>query len=156
MDNFFARKNLNDRLLGLDYILGRMDGLTVLDVGCAEGIISKICYESGAKSVCGIDNRPEAIKMARENCPEGTFINADVRQWQPPSSYDIVLFLGVYHHLPDSKEVTLMKFMKVARKYFAVRTPKHPEVPLELVHEVVGYDEEKGGPGTIKIYEVLS
>lgn len=155
MDNFFARKNITDRLRGLDYLFDRMEGQTVLDVGCAEGVISEICYTSGAESVYGVDVRPEAVVNARKNCPRGTFSNVDVRHWTPPDKYDIVLFLGVYHHLPDSHSSTLQKFVKTARKYFAIRTPKHPDIPeLNLVHEVAGFDEPKGGPGTIRIYEV--
>jgi hypothetical protein len=40
-------------------------------------------------------------------------------------NYDIVLFLGVYHHLSrKSRKSILLNLLKLSKKFFAIRTPK--------------------------------
>src|SRR5437879_6371759 len=46
-------------------VAGEMDGFTVLDAGCGEGIISRT-LSSAAKQVVGIDVSPRLIEYARE------------------------------------------------------------------------------------------
>lgn len=40
----------------------------VLDIGCGSGILSIAASKLGFKSVKGIDNDPDAVRIARENC----------------------------------------------------------------------------------------
>lgn len=51
----------------LDRHAARLDGVTVLDVGCGSGILSFVALMLGAKAAVALDNDPEVIDTVREN-----------------------------------------------------------------------------------------
>lgn len=90
----------------------RMDGLSVLDIGAWDGYFSFLAEERGARRVLAIDSlqneethrsgrRPfELAKEVRRSGVEYRVL--DVRDLDRlDESFDVVLFLGVYYHLPD-------------------------------------------------------
>jgi 2-polyprenyl-3-methyl-5-hydroxy-6-metoxy-1,4-benzoquinol methylase len=57
-------RTLDQQLCGLDGLQHECAGKTVLDVGCAEGLISHYLARLGARSVYGIEIVPGHVDMA--------------------------------------------------------------------------------------------
>jgi 2-polyprenyl-3-methyl-5-hydroxy-6-metoxy-1,4-benzoquinol methylase len=97
---------LSRRLAGLEPLLARANGRTVLDIGCAEGLISEAFLRAGASVVHGFDISPQRVAKAQRllRDPRVRLEIADVsncREFEAilDAKYDIVLFLGVFQHL---------------------------------------------------------
>ena len=90
-------RTLDQQLNGLDRLFMEARGKTVLDVGCAEGLISIELAKAGAIAVHGVEIVPEHVKVAnklRGDLPV-TFEVGDANVWQPRRSYDIVIALAL-------------------------------------------------------------
>jgi len=87
-------RTLDQQLNGRLFMEAR--GKTVLDVGCAEGLISIELAKAGAIAVHGVEIVPEHVKVAnklRGDLPI-TFEVGDANVWQPKRNYDIVIALA--------------------------------------------------------------
>lgn len=119
MINWFKKAPLAQQLIGLEPLWENLRGKTLLDVGCAEGLISLECMKHGAK-VEGLEIRSSAVKEAQAigvNCLE-----ADVQHYQLERHYDIVLMLGILHKLADP--ITAFKrYLKYCNDLAVVRLP---------------------------------
>ena len=85
----------------------RLDGLTVLDIGCNAGFHALECKRRGARRVMGIDADPHYLAQARF---AAEVLELDV-EWRHLSvyalsellaetgSFDYVFFMGVFYHL---------------------------------------------------------
>ncbi|MGH9467955.1 MAG: TIGR04290 family methyltransferase [Terriglobales bacterium] len=82
----------------------RMDGLSVLDIGCNAGFHALECKRRGAELVVGIDADPRYLAQARL---AAEVLHLEV-EWRQMSVYhlpelgrqfDYVFFLGVFYHL---------------------------------------------------------
>src|SRR5262249_30941881 len=102
-------KSIEKRRSGLHLIAANASGLTVLDLGCAEGLAAAIFLDAGCSVLHGVDRKAARIEAARalfKNDPRVRFDVADIarhdfhRRVNCLTSYDIVLFLGVYQMLP--------------------------------------------------------
>ena len=101
----------------------------VLDVGCAEGLISmKVARQ--VKFVLGVEYQPQRVEAAEIIRKEkgisnvrfeaGSVCDLDLE----PLCYDVVLFLGVFHHLPrECKMPALNKLLHATRRQIIIRTP---------------------------------
>lgn len=81
--------------------------LTLLDVGCGNGIITKdIAEHKPNLNIIGIDISPKAIKEARKICPKGKFfeINEDGNFPIQDSSADFVFCSEVIEHIFDTSK----------------------------------------------------
>ena len=90
-------RTLDQQLNGLDRLFMAARGKTVLDVGCAEGLISIELAKAGAIAVHGVEIVPEHVKVAnklRGDLPV-TFEVGDANVWQPKRNYDIVIALAL-------------------------------------------------------------
>jgi tRNA (mo5U34)-methyltransferase len=82
----------------------RLDGCTVLDVGCNAGYFSIALKRRGAARVVGIDADPRYLAQARL-AADLTGVAIELRQMNVydvaalNERFDIVLFLGVLYHL---------------------------------------------------------
>lgn len=167
--------NIFDRMHGLECLLDDCEDTSVLDIGASEGLISYEFARRGASIIHGIElirertwiaNRlfrdvPVQSKFICENLALGVSSlqrkHGDVLLDQ----YDIVLFLGVYHHLKKylaRKELLeLILFLtEKSKKYFAIRSPDLQEVD-NLIRSN-GFEQYKFYPlipntvGQIRIY----
>lgn len=125
-------RDLETQLKGLQAALAEASGKTVLDLGSAEGLISREFAAAGAKSVFGVEIIPEHVEVARALCkdlPQCGFRAIDVMRvveeeeasgevWQ----FDIVLALAVYHKVYQPQR--LVQFSaRCARELLVVRLP---------------------------------
>jgi 2-polyprenyl-3-methyl-5-hydroxy-6-metoxy-1,4-benzoquinol methylase len=167
--------NLFDRFLGLEFILDKCSGSTVLDVGSNEGLISYEFAKRGSKLIHGFEKEKRMIRFTKRlfrDIPiENKFIQADLaisgeefaKRYQDIllNEYDIVLFLGVYHHLKyQMAEKDLHNLVELilakSKKWFVVRTNMLPEfesIILDKKFQLVSSAPPKGNVGLLHIYE---
>lgn len=127
---------LQDRLRGLEPLLERTRGLSVVDFGAAEGIVGREFLKRGAAALHGFELDAARVKFANALCAdwsEALFRQADFSDWSRfagenadmlRESYDVVLYLGIHHHLPPAgRHDVLTAAVRLARRYFACRAP---------------------------------
>ena len=90
-------------------------GDRVLDIGCGPGTM--VPYLPGAEYV-GLDVSAEYIEKARRRFPHARFIwqSVDEDDQVEREYFDIVLALGVLHHLDDTEALTLFQIARDAMK----------------------------------------
>lgn len=124
------------RLHGLEPILARAEAKSICDLGAGDGIVARRLLEHGAAALVGFDRDPGRVELAKDLCrqfPTAQFTTADLSDWnafeqahagrlQP--SYDIVLYLGLHHHLPAATRLGVIRGAAArASSWFVVRTP---------------------------------
>jgi 2-polyprenyl-3-methyl-5-hydroxy-6-metoxy-1,4-benzoquinol methylase len=84
-------------------------GKSFLDVGCGSGWYSLAIAEKGAGKTVGLDFSAEMIRLARERAAARklseklTFVQADVMAYQPETSYDVGLAIGLFDYVKDPR-----------------------------------------------------
>jgi ubiquinone/menaquinone biosynthesis C-methylase UbiE len=79
-----------------------VSGKDILDVGCSTGTCAAAVVSMDRNRYVGIDIVPQYVERAARRCPAGTFRTMDARRLDfPDASFDVVLFVGVLHHLED-------------------------------------------------------
>lgn len=123
-------RTLDQQLKGLERLPELVRDNLVLDVGCAEGLISYWCAHMGARRVLGTDVRQEMIWAAQQRLLQAagrvgflqhdldTPLPADIVLLQP----DVVLALGVLHKLQDP-ETALARLAAAAGQWLVIRLP---------------------------------
>lgn len=112
----------------------------VIDLGCAEGLIT-MDIAGLVGHVRGVELRRKRVAAARLIAAERGLDNVSFEVGSvteidlPPESYDVVLFLGVFQHLPaKQKWSSLEKVMLAARRSVVFRTPIfHQRSPYRIV-----------------------
>ncbi|MFH0732453.1 MAG: class I SAM-dependent methyltransferase [Candidatus Omnitrophota bacterium] len=87
-----------------DYYSEGLERLSLLDIGCSAGIISKALSDKFAR-VAGIDIDEQAIKHARQNCASDNLafsVSDGMNLNFADASFDIVICAHVYEHVPDA------------------------------------------------------
>jgi len=121
--------DLTRKLLGFVELNGKQD---FLEVGCGNGMVSKYLARNYGGSVVGIDVDTEQIGLAGRDIREMQnirFLEADATNLPfEDNSFDIVLSLGVLHHINNWLDV--MKEIKRVLKmdgYFIYADIIYPE-----------------------------
>lgn len=130
-----------DRLAGLDVLLDKAQGASVLDITCNTGGVSEAFAKAGAGSIDGVDFWRPGVDLSRralEPYPirtrfavcdlTGGFEAVRSALSPMPARYDIVLYLGAHHHLsrqmpPAELNRLVGALCEVAADYVVVRTP---------------------------------
>lgn len=120
-----------EQLAGLELALGFVKAaaangkkISVLDLGCAEGAISREFALAGASEVVGIELLEDHIKVGQRICAglPVKFVHAEMRHWiernPKPEMFDVVLALGIAHKLHDPG--SLMAFSARSAKCLVV------------------------------------
>lgn len=117
-------RTLDQQLTSLDWALERVSGRTVLDVGCAEGLISIEMAKRGATAVHGVEIIGGHIDVARELAGDLpiTFEVADCNSWTPRRAYDVVLLLSILHKFKNPSERAAV-FAECCSEFIVFRTP---------------------------------
>jgi len=97
-------------------------GLSVLDIGCAEGYFCGEIKKLGADIMVGIGDSEieEAKRQAEKENLNIEFASGDILKVQLDYiSFDCVLFLSMLHyfHTKEEKERVLMKVSQLTKKY---------------------------------------
>ncbi|MDF1587227.1 class I SAM-dependent methyltransferase [Marinimicrococcus flavescens] len=147
------------RLAGWEALARHARNRTVLDLGCAEGLMLRRLLREGARRGHGLDNSAHRIASARRVCALEP-ARFDVMELNRPGqldaapflepSYDCVLMLGVYQHLLErSRDAALVKALARCREIFAFRVPRRrlhgaPRVIREQGFELVEELDPRG------------
>jgi len=93
----------------------RKPGLTVLDIGCGPGYVISDFQEP---IYHGFDVSPEYISWARKKYPNGSFYcrEFDESALERLPKADVVLMMGVIHHLDDATSLNLLQLTRRAMK----------------------------------------
>jgi SAM-dependent methyltransferase len=99
-------RTLDQQLGGLDWLMANCTGRSVLDVGCAEGLISIEMAKRGAVAVHGIEIIAEHVTVGNKLRGELPicFEVANANTWRPKRQYDIVVMLALLHKLKNPTE----------------------------------------------------
>jgi len=158
-------RTLKEQMMGLQPALDECAGKTVLDLGCAEGMIGREFARAGASEVVGIELLSSHLAVAKVQCrdfPQMKFICAHLGDYiqtlETIPQYDIVLALGIIHKLHDpvvpmrfaaQSARDLLIFRAPAKKYDGLIKSKFTDakcnVPEIMASE--GFVEEKLIPG---------
>lgn len=133
---FGGTRTLREQMRGVEPVLAEAAGKRVLDLGCAEGLISLEFARAGAAHVDGVDFNAEFIAAA--NKLKGKL---PVRfEWkrveeliQERREYDIVLALAILHKLQDPAAAMRWIFFTGAR-LVVVRLPRDSKGTFETKH----------------------
>lgn len=141
-------RTLKEQMIGLDLALKEARGKTVLDLGCAEGLISREFAKAGAKSVLGIELLASHLAVAKVQCrdvPQVQFVQAHLGDYikarESFPQYDIVLALGIIHKLEDpaiplrfaaQSARSLVVFRAPAKKYDGLIKSKHSDIKCDV------------------------
>lgn len=117
-------RDLLDQMKGLRPALREAAGATVLDLGCAEGLIAREFVRAGAAAVHGVEIVPDAVNEARRQCNGlPVFITeADLNKYRIKVGADIVLMLAILHKLRDPA-ARAHEFGCLAQRLAVVRLP---------------------------------
>lgn len=133
-----GERTLEEAVRGLELLEHEAHGKSVLDLGCAEGLVGQWFVQHGAGRVDGVDINRSTLATARE-ISQGLpmwFDWADLNRLdtlpQLRPTYHIVLLLSVLHKLKDSGAVMHFACLK-ARHWLAVRAPGPVVVDLDIV-----------------------
>jgi hypothetical protein len=131
----YGKWSLEDRLRGLQPLLDRAAGRSLIDFGAAEGAIGREFLKHGVVKLRGFELDLGRVNVANALCADwsdAVFRAADLSDWTAfyaahadllDDGYDIGLYLGIHHHLPPGARLTTLKnAIRLARHYFAVRT----------------------------------
>jgi 2-polyprenyl-3-methyl-5-hydroxy-6-metoxy-1,4-benzoquinol methylase len=117
-------RSLDQQLMGLDPLFDVCKDKTVLDVGCAEGLISIELAKRGARAVHGVEIIAKHVEVAnRLGAPYPiSFEVQDASEWTPKRDYDIVLLLAILHKF-ENPTAACARLIAHAREWVVFRTP---------------------------------
>lgn len=111
----FGKSDANEIILN-EYIKPN-HGDKILDIGC--GPANWLNYMPSDATYIGVDLSKEYIEEAKKNFGDkGIFINKDVKDidFEELGAPDVVILMGVMHHLEDSELLSLLKSIKKISK----------------------------------------
>jgi len=170
--------NIFERFIGLDILLKNCKNMKVLDFGSAEGLIAYEFSRSGVDLIHGFEIDKMRVKFSKrlfQEVPiESNFVSCnlaiDSKTFQNQhknillEKYDIVLYLGVYHHLLYQTDIEnvhdMLKYLlKSCNTFFAVRTNRINEFEDIILKE--GFETHYEAPiqkdvGLLKIYKRIN
>jgi trans-aconitate methyltransferase len=124
-------RTLDQQMQGLTLLRQIVLGKTVLDVGCAEGLIDFELIKAGAIATHGVEIRPQAVEdaMKLRGPLACAFEVGNADEWQPRRSYDVVLMLAVLHKLKDP-EAACARYAECAKEWVVLRLPPRFNNPM--------------------------
>ncbi|TLS37267.1 class I SAM-dependent DNA methyltransferase [Pseudalkalibacillus caeni] len=88
----------------MDELLGGVEGLDVLDLGCGDGTSGVSLLKKGAQSYTGVEGSGNMAKLARKNLADvnGRVHTSTMEKWNyPEKQYDLVISRLAFHYLED-------------------------------------------------------
>jgi trans-aconitate 2-methyltransferase len=121
----------------------------VIDLGCGPGNSTELLIDRfpGAEIV-GLDSSPDMLRQARERLPGVSFVEADLANWTPPPSTDLLFANAVIQWVPDHTAVLRRLLAALpAGGVLAVQIPDNTNEPALALMRAVGVS----GPWAAKL-----
>lgn len=120
----------SEQMIGLERLLDLAPGASVLDLGCAEGLIALRMIDAGATEADGLESVASRVETGREIAAGRPmrFHVTDLERFHtdPPADllpeYDLVLVLSIAHKMPQPGAFLAAAAAR-CRKAMAVRLP---------------------------------
>ena len=114
--NFLVKYVHRNRLKNLVKTLPNEDGLKVLDAGCGEGHLLELLIKRNKNNIYyGIDLTPEALKKAKERCPDVRFIEGDLSKIDIEDSFfDFIICTETLEHV-DAYQKVINEFKRLLK-----------------------------------------
>lgn len=112
---------------------------TAVDLGCGPGNSTEVLAERFAEAtVTGLDSSDDMLRDARQRLPNIAFELADIGNWNPSQSYDVILANASLQWVPDHASLypRLVSLLNPGG-VLAVQTPDNLEEPAHrLAREI--------------------
>lgn len=104
----------------------------IVDLGCGPGNSTQVLRDRWPEAdILGVDNSTEMIEKARAYCLQGSWLLADLRDWNPDDSWDIVFSCATLQWIPNHERLIPKVFSLVRRGgALAVQLPANQDAPL--------------------------
>jgi len=123
---------------GVSKILGRLDGRSVLDIGCGDGTWLMVFRGLGATNLSGIELSDQRCARAKQNVPDAELVSGSAHQlpW-PDGHFDVVSQFVVFTSILDSnlKQRIAAEMLRVVKPSgvilwydFRVNNPRNRQV----------------------------
>jgi SAM-dependent methyltransferase len=109
----------------------RDKNLSVIDLGCGTGTLAELFNKN---KYLGVDVDKGAIWQARRKFPGYKFKIGDAVNFKTEVKFDLVLVVGVLHHLPDEK------VKKVARRINSLLNKNGKVLIIEATYPLAAYN----------------
>ena len=134
-------RTLDEQLQGLQGVLD-VAGRSVLDLGCAEGLIARWCIEQGAARAFAVDCFRPGVTLAQNLCAglPVEVVRADLEKARPwvAQRFDVVLLLAILHKLREPQHL-INDLIAMEPAEIVVRLP--PATPGYVLDERSGMRE---------------
>lgn len=118
-------RTLESQKIGLGRLYAAVRGKTLLDVGCAEGLLTMdLVSAGGAVAAHGVEivkGHVEVAHKLQDTLPI-CFEQGDANAWIPQRQYDVVTLLAILHKLTNPS-AACARFAAVARELVVIRLP---------------------------------
>jgi SAM-dependent methyltransferase len=129
---YFARRKVEVLEEIVQPLLGSLQELTVLDVGCGTGTTDQV-LSPRVRSLHGVDVSEEMLARARRNVPHSRFSWYDGETLPfDDGTFDVVVAICVLHHVPVThRRIVVNEMLRVTRRQGVVAVFEHnPYNPL--------------------------
>lgn len=136
-------RTIDQQMNGLEKLLLEVPGKTVIDAGCAEGLISMELAKAGAARCLGLEVIPRFVEVANEFVGDlpCRFEVANLNEYDLSAvePADIVIMLAVLHKLRDPSTVCAA-LARLARDLCVIRLPPYGLVIVDDRSERLPHD----------------
>ena len=111
-------------------LLGEINGLSILDVGCGDGTYMSICLQKGAKEVVGFDISEKMLELAYQRLgDQGQLHHASLDHnltFLPPQHFDRIICPLMMHYVLDWEAAFFKLFQVLKPGGFLLFSTGHP------------------------------
>jgi trans-aconitate 2-methyltransferase len=128
--------------------------LSAADIGCGPGNSTEVLRERcpGAR-IIGLDSSTDMIEAARKRLPDIAFEVADIREWRPIETFDVILGNAVLQWIPDHETLFPALMAKLGPGgALAVQMPDNLDEPS---HRLMG-EVASAGPWAAKLKDAAA
>lgn len=112
---------------------------TIVDLGCGTGNSTQVLHSRWPQAeVCGIDNSPAMLEVARRDYPRQSWRLAEIVDWSAEQPYDLVFSNAALHWLPNHDRLVQHLLSQVAdggALAFQIPSRTYPEV-RQHIHDI--------------------
>jgi len=128
LDRFF-RKDIYERRAWTHAHAGKLNGKSIIDIGCGPGRFCSDFANLGASRVIGLDTAPEMLRIAKKVAArQGTasvseWVCSDILDWNNIESFDVSVAMGFWDYVEDPVS-RLQAIRKITRGNFLSSWPR--------------------------------